>query len=52
MMTLTMFWSLFTLLLWYKLELRDRIKYRGGHPYELIDLQEEMRMKDESRQRH
>jgi len=29
--------------MWYELELKDRLKYGAGKPYELIDLQEEIR---------
>ena len=49
MLELTIFWIFVVLCLWYRLELKERIKYRNEKPYELIDLQEEMRKRNEDR---
>ncbi len=43
---LTIFWAFVVLCLWTRLELKDRIKYGVGKPYELIDLQEERRKRE------
>lgn len=45
MWKLTIFWVFVVLYLWYKLELKYRIKNGVGKPYELIDLQRELRKK-------